>query len=105
MYIVGMVRVGLVLVVLTCAFIGGAPAGGARSAASGSAAASAAKPCRAPARVAPRLLPVWARDGFSDPKPRMPFRLGRAGKIGAILWADPLRSPPPKDHTTKILWV
>ena len=51
------------------------------------------------------MLPVWARSGFSDPKPRMPYRLGRAGRIAAILWADPLRSPPPQDHNNKILWV
>jgi hypothetical protein len=51
------------------------------------------------------VLPVWARGGFSDPRPRMPYLLGRAGKIAAILWADPLRSPAPKDHSNKILWV
>ena len=61
--------------------------------------------CRAPARSEARVLPAWARDGFSDPKPRMPYRLGKAGRIAAILWADPLRSPPPKDHNNKILWV
>ena len=51
------------------------------------------------------VLPVWARGGFSDPRPRMPYVLGRAGKISAILWADPLQSPAPKDHNNKILWV
>jgi hypothetical protein len=51
------------------------------------------------------LLPVWARGGFSDPRPRMPYVLGRAEKIAAILWADPLQSPAPKDHNNKILWV
>ncbi len=35
----------------------------------------------------------------------MPYELGRAGKIAAILWADPLRFPPPRDHNNKILWV
>jgi hypothetical protein len=35
----------------------------------------------------------------------MPYLLGRAGRIAAILWADPLLSPPPKDHNNKILWV
>ena len=93
-----MARVVVVLLLLlTCAVAGRAAAGEARSA--------APSPCRAPARVAPTILPVWARDGFSDPKPRMPFRLGKAGRIGAILWADPLRSPPPRNHTNKILWV
>jgi hypothetical protein len=59
--------------------------------------------CRA--TVIAGVLPVWARGGFSDPMPRMPHVLGRAGKIAAILWADPLRSPPAKDHNNKILWV
>lgn len=67
--------------------------------------AATVAPCRAAARSEARVLPVWARGGFSDPKPRMPYRLGRAGRIAAILWADPLRSPPPKDHNNKILWV
>jgi hypothetical protein len=35
----------------------------------------------------------------------MPYVLGRAGRIAAILFADPLESPPPKDHNNKILWV
>ncbi len=51
------------------------------------------------------LASVWARGGFSDPRPRMPYVLGRALKIAAILWADPLQSPPPRDHNNKILWV
>jgi len=55
--------------------------------------------------VPPRVLPVWARAGFGDPRPRMPFVLGERGSIAAILWADPLLSPPPKDHNNKILWV
>ena len=57
------------------------------------------------AAVVHGVLPSWARAGFSDPRPRMPYELGRAGKIAAILWADPLRSPPPQDHNNKILWV
>jgi len=68
-------------------------------------ATSRAAACRASAHVQPRVLPVWARSGFSDPKHRMPYLLGRARKIAVILWADPLRSPPPKDHNNKILWV
>jgi len=59
--------------------------------------------CRATVIVG--VLPVWARAGFSDPRPRMPYVLGKEGKIAAILWADPLQSPPPKDHNNKILWV
>ena len=52
-----------------------------------------------------RSLPIWARAGFSDPEPRMPYVLGAHGSIAAILWADPLLSPPPKNHNNKILWV
>lgn len=65
--------------------------------------AGPAKGCHA--TVINGVLPSWARDGFSDPRPRMPYELGRAGKIAAILWADPLRFPAPKDHNNKILWV
>jgi hypothetical protein len=51
------------------------------------------------------VLPVWARGGFSDPKPRIPHVLGRSGRIVAILFGYPLLSPPPRDHNNKILWV
>jgi hypothetical protein len=57
------------------------------------------------ARVPAKVLPPWARAGFSASKPRMPFLLGANGSIVAILWADPLQSPPPKSHNNKILWV
>ncbi len=56
-------------------------------------------------RVLYGTLPVWARAGFSNPKPRMPHVLSASGKITAILWANPLLSPPPRDHSNKILWV
>jgi hypothetical protein len=55
--------------------------------------------------VAARVLPAWARAGFSDARPPMPYILGNSRKILAILWADPLESPPPKNHNNKILWV
>ena len=51
------------------------------------------------------VLPMWARTGFSDPKPRMPYELGRAGDIAALVWGFPLLSPPPRTHNNKILWV
>jgi hypothetical protein len=51
------------------------------------------------------VLPQWARGGFSDPKPRMPYELGRAGNIAALVWGFPLLSPPPRTHSNKILWV
>src|SRR4051794_3378141 len=49
--------------------------------------------------------PPWARTGFSDPKPHMPFMLSAKGKIGAIVWGNPLIAPPAKDRSNKILWV
>lgn len=60
-------------------------------------------PCRP--HVVVGVLPTWARGGFSAPEPVMPYVLGRAGRIAAILWADPLLSPPSPDHSNKILWV
>jgi hypothetical protein len=56
-------------------------------------------------QVKARVLPHWARGGFSDPNPRMPYELGRAGDIAAIVWGFPLLSPPPRTHNNKILWV
>ena len=56
-------------------------------------------------RVVTGVLPVWARGGFSDPKPRMPHALSAGGKLAAILWVDPLLSPRAKNHSNKILWV
>lgn len=55
--------------------------------------------------VPSRVLPAWARSGFSDPRPRMPYVLGDKGDIVAILFAQPLTSPPSADHNNKILWV
>ena len=54
--------------------------------------------------VKDRVLPVWARAGFSDPRPRMPYTLGASGWIAAIPFG-PLDSPPAADHNNKILWV
>jgi hypothetical protein len=55
--------------------------------------------------VRDQVLPVWARAGFSEARPRMPFELGTAGLIGAIVWAPQLDSPPSATHSNKILWV
>jgi hypothetical protein len=57
------------------------------------------------AKIPVRLLPPWARAGFSDPRPHMPFVLSAKGQIGAIVWGDPLLAPPAKDRSNKILWV
>jgi len=51
------------------------------------------------------VLPAWARAGFSSPRPRMAYSLGRGVKIAALLWANPLLSPPSKNYNNKILWV
>jgi hypothetical protein len=51
------------------------------------------------------VLPVWARSGFTDPQPVIPHSLGRSGEIMAILFGDPLLSPPGATHANKILWV
>lgn len=64
--------------------------------------ARAALPCRA--QSVDGVLPTWARAGFSDARPRMPYALGRSGRILAILWG-PLDSPPASNVNNKILWV
>jgi hypothetical protein len=51
------------------------------------------------------VLPTWARTGFSDPRPRLPHVLGRSGEIAALVFGYPLRSPPAKDRSSKILWA
>jgi hypothetical protein len=57
------------------------------------------------ARVPSRQLPIWARAGFRSPRPRMPYVLGKDGRIAAIQFANPLVSPPSARHNNKILWV
>jgi hypothetical protein len=79
------------------------PAAGPGSSAPGSGApGTAAAGC---ADVRPAVLPVWARAGFSDPEPRMPYVLGHRGQIAAVLFGLPFQAPPPADHNNKILWV
>jgi hypothetical protein len=81
------------LIASVLALIAGAP----------TAPASRVRPC-APA-VSRGVLPVWARGGFSDARPRPPHVLGRSGGIAAILFVDPLHAPPLARRNTKILWV
>ncbi|GAA1296792.1 hypothetical protein Psi02_13360 [Planotetraspora silvatica] len=57
------------------------------------------------ADVPSRVLPQWARTGFSDPEPRMPYVLGDRGDIAAIIFGYPLTAPPLPDRSNKILWV
>jgi hypothetical protein len=58
--------------------------------------------CRSEVRIG--VLPRWARAGFSDARPRMPYELGRSGRIAMIQWG-PLSAPAAADRNNKILWV
>lgn len=58
-----------------------------------------------PDRLVPALLPVWARAGFTDPEPRMPYVASGSGQLVAILFTDGLYAPPKADQANKILWV
>jgi hypothetical protein len=80
---------------IACAALLLAPAGGA--------AATAVRPCHPVVRQ--RVLPSWARTGFSDPRPRMPHSIARHGRIAALLFGFPLTAPPREDVSNKILWV
>lgn len=51
------------------------------------------------------VLPTWARGGFTPPTQAMPYVLGASGNIVAIVFGQPLRSPPQPDSQNKILWV
>ncbi len=62
-----------------------------------------AAPCQA--QVDRGVLPPWARDGFRESQPVVPHAIGRGGEIAAVLFGDPLTSPPGQDHDNKILWV
>ena len=65
--------------------------------------APAARACHPDVRRG--ALPSWARGGFSDPVPRMPHAVGRSREIAAIVFGDPLLSPPSQRRNNKILWV
>jgi hypothetical protein len=51
------------------------------------------------------VLPVWLRGGFSGPKPRVPYVLGKHGSIAGVLFGAPLNAPPAASKNNKILWV
>jgi hypothetical protein len=55
--------------------------------------------------IDPGVLPEWARSGFSEPEPKAPHVVGDDGRIAAILFGDPLSSPPDRERANKILWV
>ena len=52
-----------------------------------------------------RCSPTWARAGFSDDRPVMPYALGASDRIAAIVFGYPLLAPPGKTRNNKILWV
>jgi hypothetical protein len=54
-----------------------------------------------------QVLPRWARAGFSESKPSVPYVLGDKGDIAAIVWVPhhPLAAPPVASKNNKILWV
>jgi hypothetical protein len=49
------------------------------------------------------VLPEWARTGFSDPEPVMPYVRSASGSVVAILFAGRLTSPPRPDVANKVL--
>lgn len=51
------------------------------------------------------VLPSWARAGFSDPRPKLAHTIGDRGQLAALIFGDPLRSPPGRTRANKILWV
>jgi hypothetical protein len=51
-------------------------------------------------------LPEWASTGFSRPDDSgIPFAHSRDGRFLAIVFGNPLSSPPLPDRSNKILWV
>jgi len=69
----------------------------------GDVAVTSEPPCQSV--VTRAVLPEWARTGFSDAKPVMPFVRSASGKVVAILFTGDLASPPRKDVANKVLWV
>jgi hypothetical protein len=57
------------------------------------------------APLRPAVLPEWARTGFSEAEPRMPFATTDSGRMVAIVFAAPLTAPPRPDVANKVLWV
>ena len=64
---------------------------------------AAGEACRG--QVSHAVIPAWARTGFTGARPRVPYVLGRSGRIVGILFGYPLRSPPASGRANKILWV
>ena len=51
------------------------------------------------------VLPSWARTGFSEPEPVMPFVRSASGNVVAILFGNELAAPAWPDVGNKVLWV
>jgi hypothetical protein len=51
------------------------------------------------------VLPSWARTGFSEPEPVMPFASSASGNVVAILFGNELAAPARPDVGNKVLWV
>ncbi len=66
---------------------------------------TAVQPVGCVMNVPSQVLPLWARSGFSEPRPRIAYVSGQRGYIIAILFGQPLNAPPAADHNNKILWV
>jgi hypothetical protein len=55
--------------------------------------------------VAERVVPVWARTGFSDPEPVATYAIGQGGDMVAILFGRALHAPVDPAENNKVLWV
>ncbi len=65
-------------------------------------------PAGAPSACSPvptAVLPTWARAGFTDSEPEMPYVTSSTGVMVAIIFAPSLVSPPLARVNNKILWV
>jgi hypothetical protein len=51
------------------------------------------------------VVPEWARAGFSDPNPVVPFVRSRSGNVVGVLFGGRLWSPPRAGVSNKVLWV
>lgn len=56
-------------------------------------------------KVVTAVLPDWARAGFGDAAPTMPYEVGRSDEIAALVFGFPLLAPPSTIRNNKILWV
>jgi hypothetical protein len=77
------------------------PFGGSKD--SSNVAVAGTTPCRS--TIVHAVLPPWARAGFSEPEPVMPFVRSADGNLVAILFVDELASPPRPTVGNKVLWV